>query len=102
MSQPAGELTLSDVVRGLAADQRRKQEAEDSIAAWKQILGEMREKGLIEDKAEVDGYTVAFQTRAVWQYSPAIKQAQQFEQLEGLATKTTSGSWVLRQKKLEF
>jgi len=104
MSQPAGEPTLSpsDIISRMAAAQRRKQDADDEIAACKQILGEMRDKGLIEDKAEADGYTVSFQTRTVWKYSPAIKQAQQFEQLEGLATKTTSGSWVLRQKKLEF
>jgi hypothetical protein len=59
----------------------------------------MREKGLIEDKAEADGYTVSWQSRTVWKYSPAIRQMQDLEKLNGDATKTTSGSWVLRQNK---
>jgi len=98
-SQPLGELSPSDIISRMAAAQRRKQDADDEIAACKQILGEMRDKGLIGDKAEADGYTVTLQVRESWTYSQELKTAQDMERAEGIATKKTSTSWFLRQNK---
>jgi hypothetical protein len=43
-----------------------------------------------------DGITAKIQQRKTWQYSPAIKELQDMEQVEGVATQKVTSSWTVR------
>jgi len=62
----------------------------------KERLNSLREVGLVEDKVLSPAGTATFQVRETWQYTPAVKELQDMEVLEGLATKKTSTSWTIR------
>ena len=62
----------------------------------KERLNGLREVGLVEDKVLSPAGTASFQVRETWQYTPAVKELQDMEVLEGLATKKTSASWTIR------
>lgn len=62
----------------------------------KQRLNGLRDLGLVEDKVLSPVGTASFQVRETWQYTPAVKELQDMEILEGLATKKTSASWTIR------
>ena len=62
----------------------------------KERLSNLREVGLVEDKVLSPAGTASFQVRETWQYTPAVKELQDMEVLEGLATKKTSTSWTIR------
>lgn len=62
----------------------------------KQRLNGLRDLGLVEDKVLSPVGTASFQVRETWQYTPAVKELQDMEILEGLATKKTSTSWTIR------
>ena len=62
----------------------------------KERLNSLREVGLVENKVLSPAGTATFQVRETWQYTPAVKELQDMEVLEGLATKKTSTSWTIR------
>jgi hypothetical protein len=78
-----------------AAQAQAKSLAAD-IDAWKAELQAQFDAGLITDKLSTPYGSASLTTRTSWTYSPAIKQAQEMEILEGIATKKLSSSWTIR------
>lgn len=77
----------------LQADIKRLQAELDECKAGLQAHYDL---GTITDKLTTPYGSATLTTRTSWTYSPAIKQAQEMEQLEGVATKKTSSSWTIR------
>ena len=95
-------LTADDVLDRLSAAIQRKAEADADIQNCKEVLSLMRAEGLINDTVESDDLKLTWTTRSTWTYSPAVKQLQQMEQVEGLATKKISESWTAKPIKPKF
>lgn len=66
------------------------------IDMHKEHLQDLFEEGLIPDNVSHDGINAKIQQRKTWQYSPAIKELQDMEQVEGIATQKVSSSWTVR------
>jgi len=64
-------------------------------------LSALRELGLVTDKISCPAGTASFTIKKSWSYSPAVKQLQEMEQLEGIATMRTSSYWTIRAAKAE-
>ncbi len=88
-----------DLLDLLAAAYRQKQEADHEIESIKSQLAAMRADGFIGDQLSSPSLSLSWVTRSSWQYSPAIKQAQDLEKLEGTATKRESSSWTIKPVK---
>ena len=99
---PPSSLTPDDVLDRLAAAIKRKAEAEEDIQNCKEVLTLMRAEGLINDTLESDDLKLTWTTRSSWVYSAAVKQLQQMEQIEGVATKKQSSSWTAKQNNPKF
>ena len=65
----------------------------------KTLLEALFNIGAITDKLSIDNISATRATRTTWTYSPAVKQLQELEQLEAIATPKTSVSWVVRESK---
>ena len=89
-------LTPDDIVDLLAKAITRKSEAEEEIATLREMLALLRKQGVIGDELSHPELTLKWQTRSSWVYSAAVKQVQQMEQAEGVATKKTTEGWVVR------
>ena len=61
-------------------------------------LTNFRDLGIIDDKLSTDYGSATLITRTTWTYSSAVKELQELEQLEGIATKKTSASWTIKAK----
>jgi hypothetical protein len=61
-------------------------------------LTNFRDLGIIDDKLSTDYGSATLITRTTYSYSPAVKQLQELEVLEGIATKKTSASWTIKAK----
>ena len=61
-------------------------------------LTNFRDLGIIDDKLSTDYGSATLVTRTSWTYSSAVKELQELEQLEGIATKKTSASWTIKAK----
>ena len=59
-------------------------------------LQDLLDEGLIGDTVSYEGITAKVQQRKTWQYSPAVKELQEMEQVEGIATPKVSSSWTVR------
>jgi hypothetical protein len=74
-----------------------------AIKAYQLIVDECKaglqahyDNGDITDKLSTPSGSATLTTRTSWSYSAAVKQLQELEQLEGVATKKTSSSWTIR------
>ena len=94
-------LKPDDLMDLLAKAITREAEAKEDIATIRDMLAVMRKEGLIGDELSSPELTLKWQTRSTWQYSAAIKSAQDMEKLEGIATQKTSEGWVTRKTKTE-
>jgi hypothetical protein len=92
-------LKPDDLMDLLAKAITREAEAKEDIATIRDMLAVMRKEGLIGDELSSPELTLKWQTRSTWQYSSAIKTAQDLEKLEGIATQKTSEGWVTRKNK---
>ena len=92
-------LTPDAVIDHLAHLIQAKKDAELGIDECKTILTLMRKEGLINDKVEHPAFTLSWQTTKRWVYSPAVKELQGMEKVDGSATQTTSENWVARPVK---
>ena len=101
LTQPPS-LTPDDVLDRLSAAIDRKAAAEEEISNCKEVLTLMRAEGLINDTVESDDLKLTWTTRPTWQYSSAVKQLQQMEQIEGVATKKHSSSWTAKRINPKF
>lgn len=79
---------------------RRLHEAAEKEALYKQIKEQCKEElsalhqfGVIPDLFISDGLQAKVCKRTTWRYSPAVKQLQQHEQLEGIAEQSVSSYW---------
>ena len=94
-------LTPDDVLNILAKKLQRHAEDALDIETLRNMLTVFRKEGLIGDIIEHPEFILKWQTRSTWQYSAAIKSAQDMEKLEGIATKKTTEGWVTRKTKTE-
>ena len=77
----------------------QRKEVDDGIEECRSVLSIMRKEGLINDKVEHDAFTLSWQTTKRWVYSPAVKELQGMEKIDGSATQTTTENWVARANK---
>jgi hypothetical protein len=93
-------LTTSPAVATLLISIREAQcqiaELQALIDEHKLHLQDLFEEGLISESVSHDGITAKIQQRKTWQYSPAVKELQDMEQVEGVATQKVSSSWHVR------
>jgi hypothetical protein len=66
------------------------------IDEHKTHLQDLFEEGLIADSVSHDGISAKIQQRKTWQYSPAVKELQDMEQVEGVAKQKVTSSWTVR------
>ena len=69
---------------------------QQAIDSWKSHLSRLHDEGTIPDKLSTPHGTATLTSRSTWTYSTAVKQLQELEQLDGLATKKTSTSWTVK------
>ena len=62
-------------------------------------LTNFRDLGIIDDKLSTDYGSATLVTRTSWTYSSAVKELQELEQLNDIATKKTSAAWTIRSPK---
>ena len=89
-------LSADDILDLLAKAIIRKSQAEEDISTLREMLALLRKQGIIGDELSHPELNLKWQTRSSWVYSPAVKQVQQMEQAEGVATKKTTEGWVVR------
>ena len=89
-------LSADDILDLLAKAIIRKSEAEEDISTLREMLALLRKQGIIGDELSHPELNLKWQTRSSWVYSSAVKQVQQMEQAEGVATKKTTEGWVVR------
>lgn len=95
-------LTPTDILDLYDAALKRKTDAEEDLNTLRQMLTELRTKGILEDELKSDTLAIKWQSRSTWSYSSAIKQAQQLEQADGTATKKTTEGWAIRRITPQF
>ena len=95
-------LTADQILDRLSTAIAVKAKAEQEIQDCKDVLALMRKEGLINDTVESPDLKLTWTTRSSWVYSAAVKQLQQLEQIEGVATKKTSESWTAKQTTPKF
>ena len=83
-------------------------EAQCQIAEWQALIDQHKahlqdlfDEGLIGDSVSHEGISAKIQQRKIWQYSPAIKELQDMEQVDGTAIQKMSTSWTVRFSKPE-
>ena len=85
-----------DLVAFISTAQSQIKALASDIDAWKAELQSHFDNGTITDKLSTPHGSATLTQRTSWSYSPAIKQAQEIEQLDGIATKKISSSWTIR------
>jgi hypothetical protein len=88
--------TPEQLVAYITAAQAQAKSLAADIDAWKSELQSHFDAGNITDKLSTPFGSATLTTRSTWSYSPAVKQLQEMEQLDGLATKKTSSSWTVK------
>jgi len=88
--------TPEQLIAYITAAQAQAKALAADIDAWKAELQAQFDAGLITDKLSTPFGSATLTQRSSWVYSAAVKQAQEMEQLEGIATKKTSTSWTIR------
>ena len=99
LTQPQNELTPDAVMDRYWTLIQQQKETAESIEECRSILTIMRKEGLINDKVDHPAFTLSWQTTKRWVYSPAVKELQGLEKVDGSATQTTSENWVARPNK---
>jgi hypothetical protein len=90
-----------DLVRQCTALQAAIKSMQADLDACKLDLQAHYELGTIPDKLSTPYGSATLVTRVTHTYSPAVKQLQDLEILEGIATKKTSASWTIKAAKPE-
>ena len=88
--------TPDQLVAYITSAQAELKLLQQAIDSWKSHLSRLHDEGDIPDKLSTPHGTATLTTRSTWTYSPAVKQLQELEQLDGLATKKTSTSWTVK------
>jgi cell division septum initiation protein DivIVA len=85
-----------DIVDAIVGFQNEIKRLQTDVDQLKARLVALHQEGLIPDKLNAVYGSATLTTRTSWAYSAAVKQLQEMEQLEGVATKKTSSSWTIR------
>lgn len=88
--------TSDDLLDQLASAYRTQRKAADTIESIKAQLAAMHAEGIVGDELSHPALNLKWVSRTSWVYSPAVRQTQDFEKLEGLATKRTTSSWTIQ------
>ena len=89
-------MTADDLADLYAQKLESFEQLKEDIETIREMFAVMRKDGIISDEVIHPKFTLKWQTRSSWVYSAAVKQVQQLEQVEGIATKKTSEGWVVR------
>ena len=73
-----------------------KKKADIEIDECKAILTMMRKEQLIGNEVEHPDLKLTWTTRSSWQYSAAVKELQDMEKIDGIATKKITESWTAK------
>ena len=95
-------ITVNDLLhryRQLDEQERFAKEGKDEIRT---ALKALRDAGAIEDKFTASGFSVTWTKRTTYTYSKAVKELQDMEKLNGLATPKVSESWTIRNAEQSF
>jgi hypothetical protein len=88
-----------DLIRLITEAQAFIKTTQSFIDDYKAQLSQHLEAGNIPDKLSTTFGSATLTTRTTYAYSPRIKEAQDLEILEGIATKKTSSSWTIKPAK---
>ena len=88
--------TPENLVAFISAEMAQIKASQERIENWKAELQQLYDDGTITDKLSTPYGSATLTTRSSWAYSSAVKQLQELEQIEGVATKKTSSSWTIR------
>lgn len=88
--------TSDDLLDELAAAYKAQRAASDTIESIKAQLASMHADGIVGDELSHPALNLKWVSRTSWVYSPAVRQTQDFEKLEGLATKRVTSSWTIQ------
>jgi hypothetical protein len=88
--------TPDQLVAYITSAQAQAKSLAADIDAWKAELQALYASGAIPDKLSTPFGSATITTRSTWTYSPAVKQLQELEQLDGSATKKITASWTIR------
>jgi hypothetical protein len=88
--------TPDQLVAYITSAQAELKLLQQAIDSWKSHLSRLHDEGDIPDKLSTPHGTATLTTRSTWTYSPAVKQLQELEQLDGSATKKITASWTIR------
>ena len=91
--------TADDIMDRYAAALIRMEQDKQEIEDCRAILTQLRKDGIIGDKLDHPTFSLTWRSTSRWTYSAAVKQLQEMEQIEGIATKSTSGSFAAIRKK---
>lgn len=92
----------------IASTKKEIARQEEILAGLMDDLALMYTAGDLDDLKDddgnlaLDGIKVSRCTRTSWQYSNAVKELQQLEQFEGVATKRETEYWRVTLPKAEF
>lgn len=92
-------LSPSDLLKLIRHAQSERANIEQLIDTYKQHLQELHDQGVIGDSFEIDNISAKLVARTTYKYSAAVKQLQDLEKVEGVASKSTSHSWTITEKK---
>lgn len=69
------------------------------IDSYKLQLQQHLDDGTIPPSFQAGNIQARYTERSTWKYSAAVKQLQDLEKMEGVATKSTSKSWTITTTK---
>jgi len=88
--------TPDSLVAFITAEMAQIKASQARIEDWKAELQQHYDSGDITDKLSTPYGTATLTTRTTHQYSAAVRQLQEMEILEGVATKKITASWTIR------
>ena len=89
-------IDINDLMRRYAELDAQERHAREGKQEIKHVLSAFHDQGLVADKFSAHGYIGALTRHTTYTYTKAVKELQDMEKLEGLATQKTSTSWTLR------
>lgn len=92
-------LSPSDLLKLIRHAQAERNNLDQLIDSYKAQLQQHFDSGDISDTFTTDTIQARYTPRTTWKYSAAVKQLQDLEKMEGVATKSTSYSWTISEKK---
>jgi len=99
MTQTTDLIAPTDLLKLIRHAQNERANLDQLIDIYKTQLQQHFKDGTIDTTFNAGNIQARYTERTSWKYSAAVKQLQDLEKLEGVATKSTSRSWTISEKK---